>query len=96
MNLPLPSAGMVDPWPEILSLLTQKITYKGQPVGEATLAMVVGNGLVLDIKTLDILLPIHSSQLMAHLKAAGFRVGPVMNFKSPQLRDGIKRVVRSA
>ena len=32
MNLPLPSAGMVDPWQEILTLLTQKITFKGQPI----------------------------------------------------------------
>jgi hypothetical protein len=32
MNLPLPSAGTVDPWPEILSLLAQKVTYKGQPI----------------------------------------------------------------
>lgn len=32
MTLPLPSAGTVDPWPEILALLTQKVTYKGQPV----------------------------------------------------------------
>jgi hypothetical protein len=32
MNLPLPSAGTVDPWQEILSLLAQKVTYKGQPI----------------------------------------------------------------
>jgi hypothetical protein len=32
MNLPLPSTGTVDPWPEILSLLAQKVTYKGQPI----------------------------------------------------------------
>jgi hypothetical protein len=32
MNLPLPTAGTVDPWQEILSLLAQKVTYKGQPI----------------------------------------------------------------
>lgn len=72
------------------------ITYKNQPVGESSLSLVVGKGLVLDVKSLDLILPIHSAQLMAHLKAAGLRVGLLMNFKSPQLRDGIKRVVRSA
>jgi len=71
------------------------ITYKGEPVGQSTLAIIVGKGLVLDVQTLDAILPVHTAQLMAHLKAAGFRVGLLMNFKSPQLRDGIKRVVRN-
>ena len=72
------------------------VTYKGQPVGETSLAFVIAKGLVVDVKTLDLILPIHSAQLLAHLIAAGHRVGLLMNFKSPQLRDGIKRVVRSA
>ena len=71
------------------------VTYKGQAIGQAVLAFVINKGLVVDVKTLDLILPIHSAQLMAHLKAAGFRVGLLMNFKSPQLRDGIKRVVRN-
>ncbi len=32
MNHPLPSTGFTDPWPEILHLLVQRVTYKGQPI----------------------------------------------------------------
>jgi GxxExxY protein len=41
------------------------------------------------------LLPIHHAQLFSHLKLSGFRVGLLINFHVPRLKDGIRRVVNN-
>ena len=42
---------------------------------------------------MDALAPIHKAQVISYLKATGLRVGLLINFNVPVLRDGIKRVI---
>jgi len=53
--------------------------------------LVVEDYLILEIKFVEQLLPIHEAQLLTYLKLSGFRLGLLLNFNTALLRDGIKR-----
>ncbi|KAF0223521.1 MAG: hypothetical protein FD176_1848 [Rhodospirillaceae bacterium] len=48
---------------------------------------------VVELKTVEKLLPVHDAQMLTYLRLSGCRVGLLMNFNVPILRDGIKRLV---
>jgi len=54
--------------------------------------IVVSESLVLEIKTVEKLLPIHQAQLLTYLKLSGLRTGLLINFNVPVLKNGIKRM----
>ena len=49
--------------------------------------------MVVELKVTEALLPVHSSQLLTYLKISGCRLGLLINWNVPVLRDGIQRVV---
>ena len=55
--------------------------------------VVVENGLIIELKTVDRLLPIHEAQLLTYLKLSGLKTGLLLNFNSSVLKDGIRRLV---
>jgi GxxExxY protein len=55
--------------------------------------IVVQRALVLELKTVETLLPVHEAQLLTYLKLSGNRTGLLLNFHVPLLRDGIRRMV---
>ena len=57
------------------------------------LDLVVQNTLIVELKTVEKLLPIHEAQLLTYLKLSGMKTGLLLNFHSAVLRDGIKRMV---
>jgi GxxExxY protein len=57
------------------------------------LDFVVQNQLVLELKTVERLLPVHGAQLLTYLKLGGFKKGLLLNFHAAVLKDGIKRMV---
>jgi len=71
------------------------LRYKGQPVGEGRLDFLIDDGLVLELKAVDKLLPIHHAQVLSYLKSTGCQLGLLINFNERLLRDGIRRVVLS-
>ena len=71
------------------------VDYKGRAVGEHRLDLLVGDVLVVELKAVDALAPVHSAQVMSYLKANGKQLGLLINFNTPVLRQGIKRVVLS-
>lgn len=54
--------------------------------------IVVSESLVLEIKTVEKLLPIHQAQLLTYLRLSGLRTGLLINFNVPILKNGIKRM----
>jgi GxxExxY protein len=60
------------------------------------LDLVVENLLVVELKSVEKLLPIHSAQLIAYLKMGQYPLGYLLNFNTLHLRDGIKRLINSA
>ena len=57
------------------------------------LDLFVENRLVVELKTVDVLLPIHEAQLLTYMKLSGASKGLLLNFNVPLLRDGIKRMI---
>jgi GxxExxY protein len=57
------------------------------------LDIVVERRLVLELKTVETLLPIHQAQLLTYLKLSGMTYGLLVNFHVPVLKHGLKRIV---
>ncbi len=55
--------------------------------------LLVEEKLVLEIKSVDALLDVHTAQILTYLKFGRFSLGLILNFNSKLLRDGIKRVI---
>lgn len=58
------------------------------------LDMVVDKKVVVELKAVESLLPIHLAQLLTYLKIGGFKLGFLVNFNVVRIKDGIRRVVR--
>jgi GxxExxY protein len=57
------------------------------------LDLLIENAVIVEIKTVDRLLPIHEAQLLSYLKLSGCKVGLLMNFNVTLLKKGIRRFV---
>jgi len=70
------------------------IVYKGATVGDGFKAdIVVAQELILEIKAVTAILPIHEVQLRTYLRMSGIHVGLLLNFNVPRLVDGLRRTV---
>ncbi len=70
------------------------VSYKGIKLDCGyKMDLVVEDKVVLELKAIDQLLPIHSAQLLTYLKLSGIRVGLLLNFHEPVLKKGIKRLL---
>ena len=59
------------------------------------LDILVEGKVVVEVKSVDTLLPIHEAQLLSYLKLTGFKVGLLINFNVKALKDGIMRKVNN-
>jgi GxxExxY protein len=57
------------------------------------LDIVVQDQVILEIKTVERLLPVHEAQMLTYMKLSGIRTGLLLNFNSAVLRDGIRRLM---
>ena len=55
--------------------------------------LVVEKLVVVEFKTVEVLLPVHEAQLLSYLKLTGLSVALLINFHVPVLKDGLKRIV---
>jgi GxxExxY protein len=69
------------------------VTYNEQSVGEGRVDLFVEKTLVVELKAVEKILPVHQAQVMSYLKASGCHLGLLINFHERLLRDGIRRVV---
>ena len=71
------------------------IDYKGHRIANGLkIDLVVENCLVVEVKALDQLHPVHQAQVITYLKLSGFDDGLLMNFNATTLRAGLKRLTR--
>lgn len=71
------------------------VSYKGREIGEGRLDLLVGDELLVELKAVEALAPIHKAQVISYLKATQRHLGLLINFNVPILRNGIQRIVRS-
>ncbi len=57
--------------------------------------MFVGSSVIVENKTVEKLLPIHEAQLLTYLKMKDSKVGFLLNWNVPRMKDGIKRMVHN-
>lgn len=55
--------------------------------------MVVAGTVIIELKCVEKILPVHEAQLYTYLKLSGLKVGLLLNFYTRHLKDGIKRIV---
>jgi GxxExxY protein len=56
--------------------------------------LVVEARVVVELKAVEHLLPVHEAQLLTYLKLSGLRVGLLLNFNVRRLQDGLRRLIR--
>jgi GxxExxY protein len=55
--------------------------------------LLVDNKIIVELKSVDKVLPIHKAQLLTYMKLAGIKIGLLMNFNVQFMKNGIKRMV---
>ena len=70
------------------------VVYKGQRLdGGFRADVVVQEELLIEIKSVETLLPLHEAQVLTYLRVGGFSRGLLINFNTRLLKDGIRRFV---
>jgi GxxExxY protein len=68
------------------------VTYRGELLCQQRLDIVVADQIILEIKSVEHLNPVHRAQLTTYLRVSKIRLGLLLNFNVAILQDGIKRV----
>lgn len=70
------------------------INYMEKVIQRAFIAdLIVQNRVILELKSVEKIAPIHSKQVITYLKLTGIKLGFVLNFGSPLMKDGIIRLI---
>ncbi len=72
------------------------VNYKGYPVGEGRLDFLVADVLIVELKAVENLSPVHEAQVISYLKMTNYPLALLINFKVPILKQGIKRIILSS
>jgi len=68
------------------------LLYKGVELDcRYQMDLVIENRLIVEVKAVDQINPIHEAQLLTYLRLSGLRLGLLLNFKCAMLKDGIRR-----
>lgn len=71
-----------------------ELIYKGAALGKAyVMDILVKEEIIIEIKSVDVINPIFESQLITYLKLADKKLGYLINFNVPLLKDGFRRLV---
>jgi GxxExxY protein len=69
------------------------VAYKGEIVAEYRPDFIVDDRVVVEVKSIERLAPVHKAQMLTYLRITGCEVGLLMNFNEAVLKAGIRRVV---
>ncbi len=70
------------------------VVYKGNQLNkEFIIDVLVENEIVIELKAVEILLPVHEVQLLTYMKLADKKLGYLINFNVPVIKEGIKRKI---
>jgi GxxExxY protein len=70
------------------------LIYKGKSLSkEFVVDILIEDSIILELKSVEILLPVHEVQLVTYLKLADKKLGFLINFNVPLIKEGIKRKI---
>lgn len=79
---------------EVATEVPQPVVYEGKKLEVGyRIDLVVEHRVVVEVKSVDVLHPIHEAQLLSYIRLSGIGVGLLINFNVLRLKDGIKRMV---
>lgn len=70
------------------------VEYRSTRIGECRLDFLIDNELILELKAVEALAPIHTAQVLSYLKTTGYDLALLINFNVTSLKLGIKRIIR--
>ena len=70
-----------------------KLRYKGHDIGEGRMDLLVDQQLVVELKAVESLAPVHTAQVLSYLKASRLTLGLLLNFNVRRLVMGVRRVI---
>jgi GxxExxY protein len=77
--------------------VTLPLTYNGIRLPTAyRVDFIVENCLIVEVKCVEKVLPVHVAQVISYLKLSGHKLGLLINFNVPHLRHGIRRIINGA
>jgi GxxExxY protein len=83
---------MIDDGLNVKSQLVLPVYFKGELLDKAfVLDLLVEDEIILELKSLENILPVHEAQLVTYLKLSGKKLGLLINFNVVLLKDGIRR-----
>ena len=73
-----------------------KLFYKGHDTGKHyVIDLLVEDEVIIELKCADCILPVHTAQIISYLKLSRKKLGFLINFHVPAIKDGIKRFVNN-
>jgi len=70
--------------------------YRDELISEHRPDLIVEKEVIVEVKSVERLSPLHWAQVLTYLRVSGLRVGLLLNFNSPTLRAGTRRIVLNA
>jgi GxxExxY protein len=67
--------------------------YKGELIAQHRPDLIVDDKVIVEVKSVEAFAPIHMAQLLTYLRVTSLRVGLILNFNSPTMKQGTRRVV---
>ena len=81
---------------KVLSQVALPVVYDGVKIDVGyRIDLLVEDAVIVELKAVEKLSPIHDAQLLSYLKLGGYRLGLLINFNVLHLKDGIKRKVNN-
>ena len=70
------------------------VVWKGQKLNHGFRAdLIVHNKVIIEIKSIESIAPVHQKQVLTYLKLTGMKLGLLINFNNALIKDGIHRIV---
>jgi GxxExxY protein len=83
----------LDGW-DVVRQKVLPITYRNLRLDDGyRIDLLVAQRVIVEIKAVDVVLPVHEAQLLTYLRLADLRVGLLINFNVPLLKNGVHRLV---
>lgn len=79
---------------EVRNQVPVKVKYRDISLDlNLQLDIIVDNSVILELKSVTELLPVHKKQLLTYMRLTGTKLGYIINFNEYSLKDGIERIV---
>jgi GxxExxY protein len=78
------------------TLVPVTLHYKGKPLNkDFVIDILVEGEIILELKAIDTMLPVHEAQILSYMKLANKKIGLLINFNVPYLKQGFRRFVNN-